>query len=307
MTRINNNKIAGIITDIKRLETHDGPGLRTTVFVKDCPLRCKWCANPETQKPYPELFFMARKCQECGECVKACSPGAISMDKKHKIAREKCTLCFQCIEACKYGAWEKVGIEITPEELVEKIVQDRPFYARSDGGVTFSGGEPLSLPEFTAEVFRLCHEEGINTCLDTCGYAKPESVEQVLEHTDLVLLDLKQMDTIKHKKWTGVSNELILSNAELMTSKRPVRISLPLIPGVNGSVENIRKTIEFTKSLGIKHIDIVPLHKLGANKYEYLSLKPPYSEFRRASDEKINKIMKMIESYGLKATKGRSM
>ncbi len=239
----NGSRMTGIITDIKRLETHDGPGLRTTVFVKNCPLRCKWCANPETQKPYPELFFIARKCQSCGECVEACPQDAISMDKKPTIDREQCTLCFQCVAVCKNGAWERIGIEITPEEVVKEIAQDRPFYARSNGGVTFSGGEPLSLPDFTAEVFRCCQENGINTCLDTCGYARAESVEQVLEYTDLVLLDIKHMDTVKHQEWTGVPNELILSNAELIASKRRVRISLPLIPGVNDSTENIRKTI----------------------------------------------------------------
>lgn len=307
MSSKKDNSISGIITDIKRLETHDGPGLRTTVFIKNCPLRCKWCANPETQKPYPELFYIARKCQECGECLKSCPEGAISMKKTNKIDREKCTRCFLCVKTCKYGALEKVGVEITASELIEAIKQDRPFFTRSKGGITLSGGEPLSLPDFTKETFRLCKEEGISTCLDTCGYGKPEDLEKILEYTDLVLLDMKHMDPNKHKEWTGVSNELILNNAELMAKEHYVRISLPLIPEINDSVENIKKTIDFAKSLGIKHIDIIPFHKFGTSKYEYLGLKSPYPRFGSITDAKMDKIIKMIESHGLKATKGRSM
>lgn len=297
----------GLTTEIKRFATHDGPGIRTTIFVKGCPLGCKWCSNPETQKPYPEIYFIARKCQECGECAKACPEDAITMDKERKIDRDRCTLCMRCVEVCKYGALEKVGVEVTPEEMAEKIEEDYPFYLRSGGGMTISGGEPLYQPDFTAQLCELCHEKNISTVLDTCGYAIAEDVKRVLKHIDVVLLDVKHMSPIEHKKWMGVSNELILENAKLMSSICDVRISLPLVPGVNDSEENLIRTIEFTKSLGIKYIDVMPLHKLGTSKYQFLGLESPFSDFDKVPEEKIDEVLRLIESYGLKATRERAM
>lgn len=296
-----------VITEIKRFATHDGPGIRTTVFIKGCPLRCQWCSNPETQKPYPEIYFIAKKCAECGRCTEVCPEDAVSMNKKQKIDRQKCTLCMLCVEACKYGALEKVGREMTPEEVAEKIAEDYPFYVNSGGGVTVSGGEPLYHPGFTSRLLEICHEKNISTALDTCGYAKPEDVERVIKHVDIVLLDLKHMSPREHEKWTGVSNELILKNAELMASRCNTRISLPLVSGVNDSEENIKRTIEFAASLGIKDIDIVPFHRLGESKYQFLGLKSPFSAFKKISDKKVSDAVRIAESYGLEATKGRSM
>ncbi len=299
------------VTEIQRLSVHDGPGIRTTVFVKGCPLRCKWCSNPETWNPHPELYYIAKKCVECGKCVQSCPENAIGMDKRRKIDRQKCTLCMLCVQACKNGALEKVGREVTPKELSEKIKEDYPFYVRSNGGVTISGGEPLYQPDFVSQLLKICHEEGIHTCIDTSGYAELKNVKQVLKHVDLVLLDIKQMDSVTHRKWTGVPNELILKNAELMASECEVRISLPLIAGVNDSEENMRKTTEFAASLGIEYIDVLPFHRLGASKYEYLGLKSPFSDFRGMSsvawDKRVDRVIESIKSHGLKTTKGRSM
>jgi pyruvate formate lyase activating enzyme len=297
----------GMITEIVKFATHDGPGIRTSIFIKGCPLRCKWCSNPETVKPYPEIWFIARKCTECGECIKVCPDNAISMDKEHKIDRQKCTLCMRCVEACKNKAIEKIGMEVTPEEVAEIVKSDRPFFIRSGGGVTASGGEPLCLPNFTSCLFKLCHEYGITTVLDTCGYAPPEHLEQVLNHTDLVLLDIKHMSPTEHEKGTGITNEVILENAKLMARKCKVRISLPLIPKFNDSEDNVRKTAEFACSLGISAIDIEPLHKLGTSKYEYLDLKSPFSDFEDVTEEKVKEVIKIIESHGLKTTKRRTM
>jgi len=294
-----------IVTEIKRFATHDGPGIRTTIFVKGCPLSCKWCSNPETHKPYPEIYFIAEKCKECAECTKVCPEDAISMDKAHKIDRQKCTLCMLCVEACEYGALETVGREMTPEEVAEKIAEDYPFYANSGGGMTICGGEPLYYPDFTSRLLEICHEKNISTVLDTSGYAKPEDVKRVIKHVDIALLDIKHMSPIKHKQWTGVSNELILKNAELMASRCNVRVSLPLVSGINDSEENVKQTIEFTASLGIKYIDVIPLHKLGESKYQFLGLKSPFSNFRKVPDEQVDDVVKMIESYGLTATIGR--
>jgi pyruvate formate lyase activating enzyme len=297
----------GNITEIKHFATHDGPGIRTTIFLKGCPLKCKWCANPETQKPRTEIFFIARRCSECGECVKACSEQAVSMKKEEKIDRLLCNLCMRCVETCKNRALEQVGTEVTPEEIAKKVEIDRPFYKRSNGGVTISGGEPLYQSDFLSALLKICHERKIHTCVDTCGFADEKWVKQILEHVDLVLFDIKHMNSIKHELWTGVPNNIILKNAKLIATEREMRVSLPLVPGVNDDDENIKQTIEFAKSLRIKYIDIIPLHKLGGSKYEYLGLQSPFLNFARVSEEKIEKIVNLAKSSSLTATIGRSM
>ncbi|RLB35106.1 MAG: glycyl-radical enzyme activating protein [Deltaproteobacteria bacterium] len=296
----------GLVANIQKFSIHDGPGIRTTVFVKGCPLRCKWCDNPETWEPYPQIMFVPLKCHGCGKCAEVCPEGAISLDKEGRIDRERCTLCMQCVDACKYGALRKVGMEMTPEEVVNVVEEDRIFYTTSDGGMTISGGEPLAQPDFVSEIFRLCKMKGIHTALDTSGYAKPEAVEKVLRYVDLVLLDIKHMDPEEHKRWTGVSNELILKNAELMAQRREVRISLPLVKGVNTSERNLRETAEFAKALGIKAIDIEPLHKLAEQKYKFLGLESPFADLEKISDEEVEEIRELFHSYGLETTKGRA-
>lgn len=298
-------KNTGIIAEFKTFTTQDGPGIRTTVFVKGCPLRCRWCSNPETWTSSPQIYFHAKKCQGDGECLRVCPEGAISLGEE-RINREKCTLCMLCVEACPYEALQRVGSEVTPEEIADRIEADKPFFARSRGGMTVSGGEPLSQPHFTSKLMEICHKKGIPTCLDTSGYAEPEVVERVLQHTDLVLLDIKHMDPVKHKMWTGVPNQLILENARLMARKCETRVSLPLVPGVNDTEENIRRTAEFTSSLGIKSIDVEPFHKLGEGKYQALGLKSPYSDFKDITENRVNSVMELIESYGLKTTRGRN-
>lgn len=300
------NQITGIITEFKSFATHDGPGIRTTVFIKGCPLRCKWCANPETWTRSPQIYFHAKKCKGDGECLKACHEGAISTGEV-RIDRKKCTLCMECVEACCYEALQKVGREVTPEEVAKKIADDYAFFIKSGGGMTVSGGEPLSQPDFTSELMKICHERGIHTCLDTSGYAEPETLRKVLEYTDLVLLDIKHMDAIKHAEWTGVSNELILENAKLMAKECETRISLPLIPGINDSAENIKATAEFAISTGIKFVDVEPFHKLGEGKYFALGLESPYSNFGELTNEKLNEVITIFESFRLKTTRGRNV
>lgn len=296
----------GIITEIKKFATHDGPGIRTTVFTKGCPLECKWCSNPETQSSETELYFISKRCKDYGECQKICPEAAIRMDKDNKINRKKCSLCMGCIELCPNGAFKKVGKEVTVMEVMTEIEKDMPFYG-SEGGITISGGEPFYQPEFTIDLLKKCRKKGISTVIDTSGYGKLEMVEEALKYTDLVLLDIKHMNPDKHKEGTKVSNEIILENAKRMAQKVKVRISLPLIPGFNNSKENIKETAGFVKSLGIEWIDINPLHTLGADKYKYLGLKSPYIEFKKISKEEIKEVIKIINSFGLKTTIGRMM
>ncbi|MCX8205051.1 MAG: glycyl-radical enzyme activating protein [Candidatus Nezhaarchaeota archaeon] len=301
-------KIIGLVTEVKRFSLHDGPGIRTTVFVKGCPLRCKWCSNPETWSPHPEIYFIAKRCANCGACARACpTPGAISMAHSSRIDRGRCARCMKCVEACPNGALRKVGDYVTPEEVAEEVMKDYVFYVSSNGGVTVSGGEPLYQPGFTSELLRICREEGVHTCLDTSGYAEPSVVEEVLRHVDLVLLDIKHMDPVEHKRWTGVSNDLIIKNAELMVRRCEVRISIPLVPRVNIDSENLRRVAEFAASLGVKFIDLLPIHRLGESKYEYLGLRPPFHEFEEVPLEEVGKIRRLFESYGFKTTVGRGV
>lgn len=296
----------GVITEIKKFATHDGPGIRTTIFLKGCPLRCKWCSNPETQQPYSQLYYISKRCKGYGACQNTCPVDAISMDKDNKINREKCSLCMQCVEACPSGAFKKVGRELTTAEVMKEIIKDIPFY-RDAGGVTVSGGEPFFQPDFAIDLLKKCHKEGISTVIDTSGYANKEDVEEVLKYTDLILLDIKHLDPDKHKEGTGVSNEIILENAKRMAQKTKVRISLPLIPEFNDSREHLKEVADFVKSIGIEWIDINPLHTLGADKYKCLSLESPYVQFKPISNEKIKEAIEIMKSFDLKTTVGRMM
>ena len=298
----------GLVANIQKFSIHDGPGIRTTFFLKGCPLRCRWCDNPETWEPYAQVMCIPVRCVECGKCVPVCPEGAISLSKESKVIidRQRCNSCLKCVEVCKYDALRMIGREMTPEEVLKVVMEDAVFYQTSGGGMTISGGEPLMQPDFVAEVFRLCKQEGIHTTLDTSGFAQPEAVEKVLEYVDLVLLDIKHMNPPEHVKWCGVSNELILKNAELMAKKREVRFSLPLVKGVNDSEKNLIETAEFAMSLGVKAIDVEPLHKLAAQKYKFIGLESPFSDLEKFSDDEVEKVRRIFESYGLETTKGRA-
>ncbi len=298
--------IKGTITEIKRFATHDGPGIRTTIFLKGCPLKCKWCSNPETQKKDTELYFIRRRCSNYGNCIEVCPTNAISMDKENKINREKCILCFECVKSCPSNAFQKVGWEITVEEAFKEIMKDYDFYGE-EGGLTLSGGEPLYQPDFTISLLKMCHDSGISTVLDTSGFAPPNIVKEAVKYTTMVLLDLKHMDPYMHEIGTGISNTVILNNAPIFSKHTNVRISFPLIPGYNDSEENIKAMVKFTISLGIEYIDINPLHILGSDKYRALDLEVPYEEFRKPSKGEIDRAVSIIEEAGLKTTIGRML
>lgn len=301
------NTVTGTVTEIKRYAVFDGPGIRTTVFVKGCPLRCRWCSSPETWSPQPQIYFKLEKCQECGNCKDVCPSESIEMKKEYRISREKCTLCMECVDVCKTKALSIIGEKFTAEEIFDDIKKDKIFFEKSGGGLTISGGEPLSRPDFVSKIFKLCRENDIHTTLDTSGYGSKKSVEKILSHADLVLLDIKHMDPEKHREYTGVSNEKILENAELMANKTQLRISLPLIKDFNDSKENIEKTADFATSIGVEHIDLEPLHKLGEEKYRMLGMESPYPDFEESSDQEVKKVLEIIKSEGLKTTENRTM
>jgi len=262
-------QVKGVIFNIERYSIHDGPGIRTLVFMKGCPLRCLWCANPESQKRLPEVGFAEKNCIKCGRCLELCPVGAITESRKgREINREVCTSCGKCAEVCPTGALILWGREMTVKEVMEEVQKDIPFYLTSGGGVTISGGEPMMQSEFVGILLEECHRNGLHTAIETSGYANWESFERVLRHLNLVFYDLKQMDPVKHKEFTGVSNKLILENAKKIDSKGiSMIIRIPIIPGYTDSEENIREIAKFTKELKtVREVNLLPYHRLGESK-----------------------------------------
>jgi pyruvate formate lyase activating enzyme len=299
--------MAGIVFDIKKFSIHDGPGIRTTVFFKGCPLSCWWCHNPEGQSPQPELMLWTSRCIRCGACLEVCDQGAISWDGDVvSTDREKCVLSGACVQVCYAEAREIVGREMTVAEVLAEIERDIPFYDQSGGGVTFSGGEPLSQPDFLLALLRASKEKEIHTAVDTCGFATWETLDRVREHVDLFLYDLKLMDEAKHRKFTGVSNELILKNLQRLSAQgHDIFLRVPIIPGINDDAENIRQIGTFAAALPhLKRVDILPYHRAAVEKYHRLNKVYGLPETRPPSGERISEITEILREFGLQTKIG---
>jgi len=294
----------GLVFLIQRYSVQDGPGLRTTVFMKGCPLRCQWCQNPESLKPYPELMSRDTKCLLLGKCVAACPVGAITLDqeKTRKIDRTRCNLCFKCVDACPAKALNKVGEYMTVEEVMAEIERDELFYQRSGGGVTISGGEPLFQWQFVSRLLAACKQRHLHIALDTCGYAPWPILKKVLEYVDLVLYDIKHIAPKLHKKATGKSNRLILNNLRLMHPPTKVWLRMPLIPGFNDSEDNLAEISRLGREIGAEKLSILPYHKLAEEKYKQLGKKYRLPGIEPPSKEHLQQIQKFIESFGLPVT-----
>jgi len=295
-----------LIFNIQRYSVHDGPGARTTVFFKGCPLGCLWCANPESRSDVPEIGHFPSKCVKCYACLEACPLGAISLSQKQgfpEIDRRICKACndHDCIEACLQGAIKIWGRYIAKEELWKEVKKDTLLYRNSKGGVTLSGGEPAGQPRFAAEFLKFCKERGIHTTLDTCGFSDQENLREILKYVDLVLFDLKCMDPEKHKMFTGVDNQLILQNAEMIASYHGVAmvIRVPVVPGYNDSEENMRATAQFIKKIGAKRVELLPYHRLGAGKYESLGVKYRLDDVSPPSKSYLTGMREYLESFEL--------
>ena len=294
--------VKGIIFDIKRFSIHDGPGIRTTVFLKGCPLACWWCHNPESQIPEPELMFRANRCIRCGACMSVCAQGAISMDSDAMSTDvELCTLCGACVEVCYAEARELVGREMTVAQVMAQIERDVPFYDESGGGVTLSGGEPLFQRDFVLAFLQVCKEMEIHTALDTCGFSSWETLDRVREYVDLFLYDLKLMDSAKHRRFTGVSNEWILSNLQALSQwGHDIVVRVPIVPGVNDDDENVRRIGAFAAALPhLIRVDLLPYHRAGAEKYGRLHKAYRLPEVGVPSGERMAEIVQMLRGFGL--------
>ena len=253
--------VDAVIFKVQRFSLHDGPGIRTTVFFKGCPLRCLWCCNPESWKSKPELLVYANRCHKFGKCINKCSKEAISLPSRLvAVDRAKCDDCLECVAVCPSGALEAVGKTVTLPELMSEVRRDRLFYENSGGGVTASGGEPLSQSFFVEQFFEVCKEEAISIALDTSGYAPRDCLKRVLKYTDLVLFDVKHMDCEEHRKLTGVGNELILANLELAASRVRTWLRFPLIPGYNDSLDNLDKMAQLASRVAVEKISVLPYH-----------------------------------------------
>ncbi len=262
----------GRVLRIERFAIHDGPGIRTTVFLKGCPLRCAWCHSPESQAFEAEFMPHPDRCVQCGACTEACpyhavEPAAVAA----QVAPDVCIRCGACVDACPTGARELVGRTYSVDALMAEIERDRIFYDESGGGVTLSGGEPLVQPAFTLEVVRACRASGIHVAVDTCGHVDTLALLEVAHDADLFLFDVKIMDEARHRAFTGVSNVRILHNLERLAEVHPnVRIRFPLIPGVTDDDANVRALGAFLASLQLRRIDVLPYHRAGLARYARL-------------------------------------
>ena len=274
----------GIIFDIDRFATHDGPGIRTTIFLKGCPLSCLWCHSPESQSARPELLFRPDKCVACGLCEQACPRGALKLkeqafphgalkmsESSAVLDRSRCDQCGICCETCYSGALELAGREVSVEEIVERVARDAPYFTTSGGGVTLSGGEPLAQPEFTNELLSAFKEKGIHTAVETTGYCPWESLSRISEVTDLFLYDLKAVDDAIHRRYTGVSSERIIENLKrLCAGENEVQVRVPCIPGVNDSPEQIGNLSAVAAAAGARSIALLPYNGAAAAKYAWI-------------------------------------
>lgn len=263
----------GIIFNLQRYSLHDGPGIRTTVFFKGCPLSCAWCHNPESLKPEIEILFHGDRCLKCGWCVQACPRQAISLDEKHgwRRDRRRCNLCGACATACPAEAIEQVGREMTVADVMAVVERDQVFYNESGGGVTLSGGEPLMQPEFAVALLAACRARGIATAVDTSGMAAWPHLERAAAEDPLFLYDVKHLDSGVHRQWTGVPNEPILDNlARLSAGGARIELRIPLVPGINDSESHLRQLVHLAARLRIRRLSLLPYHRTALGKHAKL-------------------------------------
>lgn len=294
------------IFNIQKYSVHDGPGIRTTVFLKGCPLKCAWCHNPESQSYEKEIIVSIEKCINCNSCIDSCTEKCITITNKELVIdKNRCTLCGKCTRSCPTNAIEMVGKDMTADEVMHEIEKDMVFYEQSGGGVTFSGGEPLMQFEFIDLILKKCKEKGIHTAIDTSGYTSWNNIYNISKHVDLFLYDIKHINEDKHMQITGVSNIGILNNLSNLTKLGSnVWIRVPIIPGINDDDENILGIGQLMNSLKLKDIFILPYHNIATEKYRKLGKIYDLSNIKTPSNAYMEEVASKLKSFGLSVKLG---
>ena len=294
---------SGLVFDIQRFSIHDGPGIRTTVFLKGCPLRCLWCSNPESQHPSPALFVREVKCHRCGACSEACPERCITMDPEEGrriVDWSRCTQCLACVEACRYGSLVVSGRRLDVRAIVDEVLKDRVFYETSGGGITISGGEPLAQADALASLLRTAKEEGLHTVLDTSGCAPWCRFEAVLPYVDLVLFDVKHLDPARHEAATGVDNRIILENLENLRGRVPLWIRVPLIAGFNDAERHVELVADLAARVEADRVSLLPYHEGGVSKCAQIGKSYALPTGQKPSDDHLERLAGIVKARGLK-------
>lgn len=303
MTDINIAEQKGTIFEVKHFAVHDGPGIRTTVFLKGCPLRCVWCHNPEGLIAEKQLGYLEHMCRHCGRCVQVCPTGAhtLTQEHGHRFDRSKCMQCGACVKACFSKALTLHGREASVEELVAELLEDQDFYESSNGGVTLSGGECLVQADFCANLLKMLKEQGIHTAVDTCGFIARQNIEKVMPYTDLFLYDMKAFDEEAHRKCTGFSNQIIIENLKWINDcGKDIEIRIPYVPDYNAG--EIEKIAEFLSALPhIVRVKVLPYHNYAGSKYKSLEMKDT-SPQNLPTDEEVESAKQILRAKGLQVS-----
>jgi pyruvate formate lyase activating enzyme len=308
---------AFLIKDVQRFSINDGPGIRTTVFLKGCPLNCEWCHNPECKDSDVKIFWKKSHCVQCGRCLNVCPRGAINPpvpvevaqedEGYHKIIREKCNRCMECVNACIYEALIPDSRLWTLDQIMKEVESDRPFYANSGGGLTISGGEPAMQPEFTANLLKMAKERDLHTCVDTSGYCSWDTLRGLIDYVDIFLYDLKHLDGNKHMEKTGVDNKIILENLKkLSLAKKEIRIRIPVIPEYNDSLIYMENVVKFLESLPnpVRGVDLLPFHNWCQDKYRWLGIDWPLLETDSLDPIEVEPLREVFTADGFECTIG---
>ena len=297
-----------LITDIQRFSVHDGPGIRTVIFFKGCPLQCIWCQNPETQSFEPDLSVNTAQCIGCGYCVKICKAGAIKLEKGNlSLDRTKCTKCFQCVKVCCTGARKQIGQWMTAKDILSAVMRDKVYYKNSNGGVTLSGGEPTAQGRFILDLLLYLRRQGIHTAMETCGYCEENQFVKILEATDLLLFDLKLIDRQSHRYYTGKDNSLIKKN--LLTAAemgKHIIIRVPLIQGVNDGNENLQDMARLARYAEIHEIQLLPFHQMGKEKWNHMDMDYQCQNWYPPDEKTIEHAKRYLEELGFQISIGGS-
>ena len=304
------NGETGMVFNIQRYQIHDGPGIRTLVLLKGCPLRCQWCANPEGQKHEPQLYYLGTKCRLCGRCIEAClRHGNVIVDGKMILTRDLCVTCGACVEECLFSAREIKGKSMTVDEVVKEVEKDRSFYFTSGGGITIGGGEPLAQPKFTKNILQTCKRIGINTAIETSACGPWDELKEIVASSDWIFCDLKTVDPCAHKAGTGCSNQLILENCEKLShaiqgQETHLTVRVPVIPGFNDSEASITAIADFVKQHmpAASEVELLRYHSLALGKYQNLGMEYSLPELVPSSETEMIALKELIEKSGVKCS-----